>query len=135
MVIKRIAGCNCVTMDGLFTEFAKALQFPDYFGNNWAAFDECLNDLDWLSGEAYLLLIEDVDQVLTTSDSSFKIFINILKCSVDEWTEGRNYDSFPTLPTPFHIVFQCSVEKVNALKERLEVAGLKNVNIIYIEEH
>ena len=134
-VVKQIAGNKCATLDGLFAEFAEVLQFPDYFGNNWAAFDECLNDLDWLPGEAYLLLIEDADQVITISDNSFKIFIEILKRSVNEWTEGRNYDGFPTPATPFHVVFQCTVMKINDVKERLEVAGLKNVNIISIKEH
>ncbi|WP_160323672.1 barstar family protein [Defluviitalea phaphyphila] len=134
MVVKQIAGSKCTTIDELFAEFAEVLQFPDYFGNNWAAFDECLNDLDWLPGEAYLLIIEDADQVITISDNSFKIFIEILKRSVNEWTEGRNYDDFLTPPIPFHVVFQCPVKKINDVKERLKMAGLKNVNIISIKE-
>ena len=134
IIVKQIAGSKCTTLDGLFAEFAEVLKFPDYFGNNWAAFDECLNDLDWLPGEAYLLLIEDTDQVVTASDNSFKVFIETLKRSANEWTEGRNYDGFPTPPTPFHVVFQCSIEKINDVKERLEVAGLKNVNIISKKE-
>lgn len=130
MVVKKIEGSKCETLDGLFAEFTEVLQFPDYFGNNWAAFDECLNDLDWLPGEAYLLLIEDTDQVITTSDNSFKIFVETLMRSVDEWTEGRNFDDFPTPPTAFHVVFQCSVNEINDVKERLEEAGLKNFNFI-----
>jgi hypothetical protein len=29
-------------------EFAASFQFPYYFGENWPAFDECINDLSWL---------------------------------------------------------------------------------------
>lgn len=130
-VVKQIAGSKCTTIDGLFAEFAESLEFPDYFGNNWAAFDECLNDLDWLPGDAYLLLIEDIDEVMKISDNIFKIFIETLSRSVHEWTEGRNYDDFPTPPTSFHVVFQCSENKINDVREGLEEAGLKNVNFIF----
>lgn len=133
-VVKQVEGSKCTTLDKLFTEFASAFEFPDYFGNNWAAFDECLNDLDWLPSESYLLLISDIDQVSITSDNTFKTLVETLVRSVSEWTEGRNYDGYPTLPTPFHIVFQCSIEKENEVKSRIEMAGLRNINVLSITE-
>lgn len=35
----------------LLAALAKALRFPDCFGHNWDALDECLRDLSWLSVE------------------------------------------------------------------------------------
>jgi RNAse (barnase) inhibitor barstar len=32
--------------EDLFRAIASALQFPDYFGYNWDAFDECLREVD-----------------------------------------------------------------------------------------
>ncbi|GAA2719114.1 barstar family protein [Actinocorallia aurantiaca] len=32
------------TRAGLFTEAARVLNFPDYFGHNWDAFYDCLRD-------------------------------------------------------------------------------------------
>ncbi|WP_062050487.1 barstar family protein [Bacillus sp. JCM 19034] len=51
IVIKEIDGKKCSDVEGLFDEFAIKLQFPNYFGKNWAAFDECINDLEWLDGD------------------------------------------------------------------------------------
>lgn len=40
------------------------MQLLSYFGENWDALNDCLNDLDWLGGGAYLLMITDADQML-----------------------------------------------------------------------
>ncbi|MEO3785222.1 barstar family protein [Actinocorallia sp. B10E7] len=39
-------GRACRTRVGLFTEAARVLRFPDYFGRNWDAFYDCLRDAD-----------------------------------------------------------------------------------------
>ena len=80
------------------------------------------------------MLIGDIDQVVKTSDSSFKTLLDILERSVNEWTEGRNFDGFPTPPTPFHVVFQCSSEKETEVKLRFEMAEFKNINNLSISE-
>lgn len=56
------------TLDGLVTETSAALQFPSYFGYNWAAFDECLGDLMWLPATGYVLLITDASQLLVQGE-------------------------------------------------------------------
>ena len=134
IVLKQIDGNKCTTADNLFSEFSKVFEFPDYFGNNWAAFDECLNDLDWLEGKAYLLFINDSDKITKTSDDNFKNLMKLLERTVAEWTEGRNYDNFPSPPTPFHIVLHCSEEKSEEFKKRLEIAGMMNIELISIND-
>ncbi|MFC5661672.1 barstar family protein [Kitasatospora misakiensis] len=39
-----VSGSACRTTQGLFAAWAGALRFPDYFGHNWAAFNDCLRD-------------------------------------------------------------------------------------------
>lgn len=49
------AGWRCAYIDArgitsrpaFLDAFAGALHFPDYFGRNWDAFEECLRDLSW----------------------------------------------------------------------------------------
>jgi len=45
-----------VTEDGLYDEFAAALQSPHYFGGNGDALSECLADLSWLSAQSFMEL-------------------------------------------------------------------------------
>lgn len=40
----------------LLVAVGRALDFPDYYGANWDALEECLDDLSWHSGPAWLLI-------------------------------------------------------------------------------
>ena len=63
--------------DGLFDEFAAAMQFPWYFGYNGNAFDECIADLSWIDpGAGYALVINspaDMTKMPATGISHAKI--------------------------------------------------------------
>jgi len=51
-VVRLVRGAKMRTTARLFDEISAAFQFPCYFGENWDALDECLNDIDWLPGDA-----------------------------------------------------------------------------------
>ena len=38
---------------------SRGLRFPKYFGGNWDALDECLNDLSWLEGVTSVVLVHE----------------------------------------------------------------------------
>jgi hypothetical protein len=42
---REVRGSRCRTSEGLFTEWAAGLGFPDYFSHNWDAFHDCLRDV------------------------------------------------------------------------------------------
>lgn len=63
--IFEINGKNCKNSQSLFTEFATKLEFPDYFGRNWDAFDECIGDLSWLNAKTLLIKVKNVGSILS----------------------------------------------------------------------
>lgn len=48
-------GTACRTRTGLFTQWGRALSFPDYFGQNWDAFGDSLRDALAADGQPIVL--------------------------------------------------------------------------------
>ena len=42
----------------VFEAFSRALDFPDWFGGNWDALEDCLTDLSWRNAPGHVLLLE-----------------------------------------------------------------------------
>jgi RNAse (barnase) inhibitor barstar len=107
--VKTVAGAKCKTKAGLLSEFARALSFPDYFGHNWDAFEECLADLDWLPASGYVVVVADAELVLTKPDDEddYETFIEILAEAGEAWSIKRPPSSAGA-GTPFHTVLLVS---------------------------
>lgn len=93
----------------LMDEFGAALQFPSYFGENWSAFQECLEDLEWLpSGNGRVIAVVDSDDVLCDDDdvelgTLVRSFTRAFKAYSKPINDGEWWDR-PALP--FHVVLQ-----------------------------
>ena len=82
-------GARMSSQSGLFEEFSASLQFPDYFGSNWNALDECLADLDWLDFPGYLLVIDSGDSVLRDEGVEVRgVFDTLLEGISREWANS-----------------------------------------------
>lgn len=122
-VIRTVRGKKSRTVPDFFDEVAAALQFPFYFGENWNAFNDCINDLEWIIGEAYILLVSDALLLLSDADSKdFRILIKMLSIANEAWVEPNKYIDRGRPTTPFHVVFQCSIPDVRAFSDRLSQA-------------
>lgn len=107
-VTKTIECDKCKTIDNLFAEFASAFMFPEYFGINWA------------------------DELLSLAQDIFKTLVKVLVNSSHEWVHGRNDDSFPTPPTPFHIVFHCPYDAEYTLLSQLRGSGISKMEVMHL---
>ena len=105
--LKIIKGAKCQTTAGLLTEFARALDFPDYFGHNWDALEECLADLEWLPAKGYILLITDAVQALPDDEEEYETFLEILRDAGEAWGNGQA-GMGARRATPFHVLFAVS---------------------------
>ena len=100
-----VKGRKCKTSAGVFNEFARALKFPDYFGHNWDALEECLADLEWLPAKGYIVLITDARSVIPDDDEEYETLLEILNDAGEAWSKGQTPDG---RRAPFHVFFGVS---------------------------
>lgn len=115
-----IDGKDCSNKKALFNTFSSELQFPDYFGNNWDAFNDFFNDLEWLDSNQYVLFLKNFEDTLTQDIDELDIFLEIIEEAIKEWTLGVDY-GIERLPKPFHLVIHANkniaVELGNKLRD------------------
>jgi hypothetical protein len=65
---------------------ASQLKFSDNFGSNFDAFDEMMNDLDWLEEDRIYLIFRNYDDFLSEeNDEAREILLTILDDASTEW--------------------------------------------------
>lgn len=106
-VLKLLRGAKCRTTGGLFSEFARALDFPDYFGHNWDALEECLADLEWLPAKGYVVLFTDAEEVLPENDEDYETFLEVMSDAGEAWGSGQA-GTGTRRTTPFHVLLAVS---------------------------
>lgn len=68
---------------------AHALGFPEYFGDNWDAFEECLTDLSWHDAGGYLVLLDNFESFFKQSPDDFRIALQIFEDSAAFWSDKQ----------------------------------------------
>ncbi len=103
-VVVHVRGRRMTTLDGVFDEFAAALQFPYYFGANKDAFDECLSEVRE-ADDPPSVLVFDAHELLTGEPDQLAWFVTVL---------GQ---------IPLRVILQVPAQHSAALVERFAVAG------------
>jgi RNAse (barnase) inhibitor barstar len=82
--------------DDLLDTLAQAMQFPEYFGRNWDALDECLRDMSWLPARGYVLFLHDARRLWQQASDVAGQFVETWLFTAEEWSRSG---------IPFHLVF------------------------------
>jgi RNAse (barnase) inhibitor barstar len=82
--------------DSLFQDMARALAFPDWFGGNWDALEDCLTDFSWREAHGYVLAIEGFR---TLPDAELGEMIDVLISAAEFWA-GQHKPFFAVLIDP-----------------------------------
>ena len=81
-----IDGEHTDTLEKFYSSIASQLKFPGNFGNNFDAFDEMINDLDWLEEDRIYLIFRHYDIFLVEeNDETREILLTILDDASSEW--------------------------------------------------
>jgi hypothetical protein len=123
--IYRLRGRKMETLSGMFDEFGAALQFPYYFGENWAALYDSLVDMDWARASDYLLLFCDAHRVLVQEPEW--ALAKLMELMVDVHTAWHGpADAASSIS--FRVILQCPPESEATLWQRLAASGQAQVS-------
>ena len=105
------ASWQCAYLDGsilfdkksLLRRFAAALDFPDYFGLNWDALDECMSEPGLIHGDGLVLLYDHAAVLYANFPRDWTIFFDIVSSAIQYWRGNeksvyfilRNYGAIP----------------------------------------
>lgn len=65
---------------------ARALEFPDWFGGNWDALEDCLGDLSWRESARTVLAMKNFQR-----NDDLGILIDILSSTAQFWAEQGGF--------------------------------------------
>lgn len=126
LVVRVVRGRKMRTWQALFDEFAAALQFPWYFGENGDAFDECLADLGWLPPHSgyVIVLVSPIEVLADAGTAALAGLLASLTRACEEWAQPVELGEWWDRPAvPFHVVLQSPVGDAAIIERRWVEAG------------
>jgi RNAse (barnase) inhibitor barstar len=104
-IVVEVDGTAARTLESFFNVLSEALNLPDYFGRNWEALKDCLEDLEWLPGDSYLFIFRNADQLFSDEPIEREAFLRILNLVAQEWATPIVLGEWWDRPAiPFHVL-------------------------------
>ena len=70
--------------EGFLKKLAEALDFPDWFGGNWDALEDCLSDLSWREAPGWVLIFRNFDAL---PGDERGVLVEVLASAAQFWAE------------------------------------------------
>ncbi|WP_240137280.1 barstar family protein [Streptomyces sp. MUM 178J] len=115
--VARLNGQDMPDEMSALQQFWEVLKFPEYFGWNWHALYDCLRDLEWLSSDHHVLIIESVEMALSEDEVAREEFFRSLWRAGQRWSYVKRPEGV-TL-SKLSIVLSCDEESASSLARRL----------------
>jgi hypothetical protein len=97
----RIDLAACGDKTSFLRRMAEALAFPDWFGQNWDAYFDCLADLSWRPARGYVLLLEHADTMRHDAPEALDTALAILGDAASAWeSRGVPFRVFVSAASP-----------------------------------
>ncbi|WP_369211637.1 barstar family protein [Streptomyces flavofungini] len=110
--VHHFAAESLLTRRSVHETFARTLRFPDYYGHNWDALVDCLDDLceEVTGGVGIVGVVRDTGAALLAADH-FPLFVSVLCQGADRANASADLDGFPQArpATAQHFVFESTV--------------------------
>ncbi|MGI5427985.1 barstar family protein [Streptomyces sp. CA-179760] len=115
-----------LTEEAIFRSFADRLRFPGYFGRNWDALVDCLDDLcvEVTGGVGFAGVIHDADRLLRADH--FPLFVSVLCQGADRANSEIDLDGFSLDRPAFaeHFLFEFSAFDRERVAQQVEQPDL-----------
>ena len=98
--LARISLQGIAEKPALLRSIGSALGFPDWYGENWDALEDCLTDLSWRQGQGHVLVFEGF-QFLPADDVG--VLIDVLASAAEFWA-GQGKPFFAVFFDPERVV-------------------------------
>ncbi|MGH8705012.1 MAG: barstar family protein [Burkholderiales bacterium] len=87
--VARVVLEGATDKSALLERVARALEFPQWFGGNWDALEDCVTDLSWVKADGHVLLVEGAGGV---PEDDLGVFADVLASAAAYWAErGRPF--------------------------------------------
>lgn len=94
--LARVDLARVAAKEPLLESLAQALGFPDWFGGNWDALEDCLTDLSWRAGTGHVILIERQGELPV---DELGVLVEVLAAAAEHWA-GREHPFFAVFIDP-----------------------------------
>lgn len=86
-LVQRVDLARARSKDEMLAMIGAALGFPEWFGHNWDALNDCLLDMGWRPAEGYVTILDHCDGIHGRAESDFVKLMQIFQSVAEEWRE------------------------------------------------